>query len=189
MNAVWCGRCRQHKTAEDFHRSSRNRSGRQSHCKQCQCAAVQSARQAHPAKKVEQDRAYRESNSELVRTRKKLDYRQNIIREKLRRGKNRAGIAGVPAREITEVELLADWERRGIDPERCVYTGELLQDGWHIDHAVPLSHPNTPGHVVTNLVPCNASANREKLRRSWIDYLADRAEAASAGAAVSAENQ
>ncbi|MUL85041.1 MULTISPECIES: hypothetical protein [unclassified Mycolicibacterium] len=103
-----------------------------------------------------------------------------MIREKLRRGKNRASKAGLPAHAITKAELLADWQRRGIDPDRCVYTGELLQDDWNIDHAVPLSHPNTPGHVVTNIVPCNPRANRSKGRRHWVDFLADRAETANA---------
>lgn len=82
---------------------------------------------------------------------------------------------GLPAAGIAADELLQDWERRGIDPTVCVYTGQALQDGWHLDHAVPLSHPNTPGHVVANLVPSNPTVNRAKRRRHWVDYLADRA--------------
>ncbi|WP_167097130.1 HNH endonuclease [Mycobacterium sp. DL592] len=130
---------------------------------------------ADPAQEADYNREYRRVNSDAVRQRKADDYRNNVIREKLRRGKNRAIKAGIPADDITVAELLSDWERRVIDPTRCVYTGEQLQDGWHIDHAVPLSHPNTPGHVVANLVPCNPKVNVAKWRRHWIDFLADRA--------------
>ncbi|MHA7662375.1 hypothetical protein [Mycolicibacterium sp. HS_4_1] len=175
---AWCGKCRTHRPVTDFHRSSRNKSGRQSHCKQCMCAARVKSYQANPQQAAEYNRQYRESNagrkSEVDRA-----YRaENPITERLRRGKNRAIKAGLPADDITTEELLADWQRRGIDPTLCVYTGEPLEDGWHIDHTVPLSHPSTPGHVVTNLVPCNPLPNRTKGRRHWIDYLADRAQAA-----------
>jgi len=172
---VRCGSCRQPKPEADFHKSNRNRSGLQSRCKDCQCAA---RRQCYnPVKASEYDRGYRERNTAEVKRRKADDYSRNIIREKLRRGKNRAIKAGLPADDISEVALLADWKRRGIDPTRCVYTGEPLEDGWHLDHAVPLSHPNTPGHVVTNLVPSNPAVNRGKRRRHWVDFLADRASA------------
>ena len=87
--------------------------------------------------------------------------------------------AGLPADAITPPELLADWQRRGIDPGRCIYTGEPLEDRWHLDHMIPLRYADSPGHVVSNLVPCNRGANLAKGKRGWLDFLADRAEASA----------
>jgi len=84
---------------------------------------------------------------------------------------------GRPADAITLAEVVADWKRRDLDPERCVYTGEPLRDRSHIDHGYPLSCEGSPGHVVTNLVPCNRGANTDKGRRHWLEYQADRRDA------------
>ncbi|WP_160101585.1 hypothetical protein [Rhodococcus sp. T7] len=97
--------------------------------------------------------------------------------QRLNSGAVRARKLGVTADSITPEELLADWERRGISPDRDVYTGQPLQDGWHLDHAVPLSAPGTPGHVVSNLVPTNPRTNTTKRRRNFVEFLADRAQA------------
>ena len=68
----------------------------------------------------------------------------NPISERLRRGKNRAVKLGRPADAITLAEVVADWKRRDLDPERCVYTGEPLRDRSHIDHGYPLSCEGSP---------------------------------------------
>lgn len=171
----YCRKCRAWKAIDDFHKSSRNSSGRQSHCKTCLCAARREA--YNPVKAAAYDREYNAQHRERKHQREH-DYRaDNPLVGRLRRGKNRAQQQGLPADDITPDRLLADWERRGIDPTRCVYTGEPLRDRWHLDHAVPLRHPGTPGHVVTNLVPCNPGENMRKRNRHWVDFLADRAEA------------
>lgn len=43
-----CNRCDTTKLLDEFHRSSRNRDGRQSYCKGCQVAAVRILRNGHP---------------------------------------------------------------------------------------------------------------------------------------------
>lgn len=168
-----CTKCQQQKPEDEFHRCRRNRSGRQSRCKPCQCAASRESRD--PVKQADYDRRYNAEHREQ-KHRRERDYRAaNPLVGRLRRGKNRAASAGLPFQHVTPEMLLADWERRGIDPTRCAYTGEPLPERWHLDHTVPLSHPDTPGHVVTNLVPCLPGVNRKKWRRHWLEFLADRA--------------
>ena len=68
------------------------------------------------------------------------------------------------------------WESQGIDPWECVWTGvKLTLETVQWDHLVALSDPASPGHVVTNLVPASASANRAKHSKHFVHYLADRA--------------
>jgi 5-methylcytosine-specific restriction endonuclease McrA len=93
-------------------------------------------------------------------------------------GKARAVKLGLPAETITVEELFVDFARRGIDPARDAYTGEPLEDGWHLDHIHPLSNPASPGHVVWNLVPVNQATNNKKWTKTLVDFLADRAVAA-----------
>jgi hypothetical protein len=137
--------------------------------------------QRSPAYQVaRQKKRWRDANPERSHQISKTYRDAHPLEERLRSGRLRAEKAGLPAIRITAAELLADWQRRGIDPTRCVYTGEPLEERWSIDHAVPLSVAGTPGHVVTNLVPTNRGINSTKGRRRWLDYLADRAEAARA---------
>lgn len=52
----------------------------------------------------------------------------------------------MPAEDIDVEDLLADWERRGVDPNRCVYTGDPLVANWALDHAYPLRQPGRQAH-------------------------------------------
>ncbi|WP_328358573.1 hypothetical protein OG976_04745 [Mycobacterium sp. NBC_00419] len=153
--------------------------GIRSRCRDCDNAGTRDYQRRTPERQACRQKHWRAANPDRWHAIAKTHRDTHPLEERLRRGRLRAERAGVVAKHITADELIADWERRGIDPARCVYTWEPLQDGWHIDHAVPLSQPNTPGHVVNNLVPCNQRANVAKWRRHWIDYLADRSEAAT----------
>ena len=169
MDQKHCAKCRAQKPLSEFHKRTQSRDGYQTRCKAC--VSEYGARYYGVNRGQVQQRS-REYN----RARRA----ENPLWRKLKFGRERARAAGVPADLIAPDEVLADWQRRGIDPDNCVYTGEPLRDGWHLDHAVPLSHPHTPGHIVTNLVPCNPGVNRSKRSRHWLDFLADRAEAARA---------
>lgn len=178
VGTLKCCQCREVKAENEFHMSNHTRSGRQSHCIECGRAARRKAYRANPAKDNARSRAY-QAKTRPARREASRQYRaDNPILERLRRGKNRALQLGIPADAITPAELLADWERRGIDRTRCAYTGEPLQERWHMDHMVPLRYPDSPGHVIDNLVPCNPGVNRSKNSRHFVEYLADR-EAAS----------
>lgn len=172
-----CSACAETLPLEQFRPNTRGWMGLRSRCLDCDNAAKADYQRRTPGYQAARQKQWRDANPDQSYAIAKA-YRDNHpLEERLRAGRYRAEQAGLPAVAIANAELLADWQRRGIDPTRCVYTGESLQDGWHIDHAVPLSHPATPGHVVTNLVPSNPGVNIGKRGRHWLDFLADRAEA------------
>lgn len=78
---------------------------------------------------------------------------------------------GLPVRadRIRPETLLAYWDSQGIDPTRCYYTGAVLEDGWHLDHKMPLARGGA--HVVENLVPCTAAANMDKKNLTAEEYM------------------
>ncbi|MCG7442366.1 hypothetical protein [Corynebacterium sp. ACRPQ] len=83
-------------------------------------------------------------------------------------GFKRATRAGRRRRKITVKHLLHTWERNGIDPWRCYYTGvDLtrepgLPNTRQLDHVEPLAVKGSAGHTVGNIVPCAASYNGYK---------------------------
>ncbi|WFS15178.1 hypothetical protein [Rhodococcus aetherivorans] len=154
--------CGEVKPLEEFRERADGFAGRRAECIGCEQVAEAAWRAEHRAEETARVRRY---------------WAAQRFGQRLSSGAVRARQAGVPVEDVTPEALLADWERRGIDPERDVYTGEQLREGWHLDHAWPLSAPGTPGHIVGNIVPCNRETNTTKHRRGWVDFLADRAEA------------
>ena len=171
-----CTKCTQDLPLERFRVRADGYAGRRSSCIECQLAAEAAYRESHRDEDRQSSSRWREQNPEYARDRSAWYRTNEPLRKRLHHGAVRARKAGVRTDRITPDELLADWERRGIDASRDAYTGQPLETGWHLDHAVPLSTPDTPGHVVTNLVPCNKSINTSKSNKHWVSYLADRAE-------------
>lgn len=153
--------CGEAKPLEEFRKRRDGYAGRRSECIECEQAAEAAWRAEHRDEELERIQRY---------------WAEQRFGQRLNSGAVRARKRGVPAAGVTVDALLVDWERRGIDPSRDAYTGEPLREGWHLDHVIPLSAPGTPGHVVSNIVPCNAETNVQKNRRGWVDFLADRAE-------------
>lgn len=157
-----CSKCSETLLIDRFAPNARGWMGLRSRCRDCE--SVSGAEYRSTRREQEQDRVRR--------------YREIYdMGQRLNSGAVRARKLGVPVDSFTAYDLRADWKRRGISPDHDVYTGQPLQDGWHIDHAVPLSAPGSPGHVMSNLVPANPTTNLKKSRRHFVDYLADRAEA------------
>lgn len=124
---LWCRSCDTVKPITEFHVSRRKRNGRQTYCIPCQ---RDKRRCSHDrVKAAEYAKRYRAENQDAVKEAARAYRRDNQILERLRRGRTRANDAGVTAAKITVEELLVDWQRRGIDPDRCVYTGEPLEEG------------------------------------------------------------
>ncbi|REE72188.1 hypothetical protein C8E05_1576 [Rhodococcus wratislaviensis] len=171
-----CSKCLEALPIDRFQSNSRGWMGLRSRCRDCENAITLEYQRQHPEKVAERVRRWQIENPERSKaiTQRYRDNRPLV--DRLRRGRHRAQLAGVPYEHITTEELLADWQRRGISPDHDVYTGQPLQEGWHLDHAVPLSAPGTPGHIVSNLVPTNRSSNNTKGRKNWLDYIADREE-------------
>lgn len=172
-----CSMCSRELPIEQFRPNTRGWMGLRSRCSDCDNAASSGFRRRTPEYQRQRQKRWREANLDRSHAIGKAYRDAHGLKERLRAGRYRARKAGVPVEEITPEELLADWDRRGIDPDKCVYTGEPLISSWALDHAYPLSQPGSPGHVVSNLVPTNRSLNSSKGRRHWVEYLADRAEA------------
>lgn len=180
-----CSSCSIDKPLAEFGARSDGYRGLYARCKRCVNTETAAYQKRRPQVLANRQKRWRQTNPTQWAGIAKRYRDTHPLEERLRSGRLRAEQRGVPAHDITAEELLADWQRRGIDPDRCIYTGQQLQRGWNLDHAVPLSAPGTPGHVVENLVPCDHGTNASKGRRHWVDYLADRAESALSTASAS----
>lgn len=154
-----CLKCLEVLPIDRFHSNTRGWMGLHSQCRGCKNAAAAD---------------YQRRNPEAAARRMRHWVAANPIRARLIWGAAKARTAGAPVEEIAVDHLLADWEHRGINPDRCVYCGGEFEE---LEHIVPLSQPNTPGHVMSNVAPACARCNQSKGPKHWLDYLADRAEA------------
>lgn len=151
-----CSGCSRELDWSCFSARARNRSGLDSRCRECRSGYY---------------RAHKETYHE--RTNNYRRYR-NPWADKLSSGYRRAVQAGAHAEKVTTKELLEYWESVGIDPNQSVYSGAELGPGlWSLDHVVPLSDPNGPGHVVSNLVPCLVNENSRKANQHFVVYLGE----------------
>ncbi|WP_054248656.1 hypothetical protein [Rhodococcus opacus] len=163
-----CSKCSEALPIDSFQPNTRSWMGLRSRCRDCE-----NVRGAE----------YRRTHQTQERARIQRHWDADPMGQRLNSGAVRARRLGVPVESFTADDLRADWARRGISPDHDVYTGQPLQDGWHLDHAVALSAPGTPGHVMSNLVPTNPRTNATKYRRNFVEFLADRAEAQKENAA------
>lgn len=98
----------------------------------------------------------------------------------LERGYHRAKDLDLPAHKIARAELLAHWNKQGVDPWKCLYTGvELVREPGHsnsrtVDHVQPLSDPGSAGHVLENLAPCSNAYNNYKRSKDALSAMLSR---------------
>lgn len=142
-----CNRCAEVKTLDtDFDNDKHGANGKSGHCKACRNQKARKRGQSYDG-----------------------------IQDALNNGYNRAGRYGRRRRRVTPKRLLKTWEKQGIDPMRCFYTGvALTREPGHpntrnLDHKEPLAVKGTAGHVSTNIVPCAASFNRYKQNKEPVD--------------------
>lgn len=153
-----CPHCRRVQPRDNFSRKSSDSDGLESRCRPCNTARVIEHRNqdldAARARGREATRRWRE---------------RNPLTDRLYKGRVRAEAAGRYAEHITPDELLQSWRDRGIDPEHSIYSGEpLTRENFSLDHLIPLSDPESPGHTASNIVPCLLSENETKSKRHWI---------------------
>lgn len=151
-----CPGCEKHKAWSEFSMNSCYWSGLESQCRACRNVYYEANKQAY-----------------FDRTNEYRRYR-NPWAARLSQGYARAVKAGVHAEKVTTKQLLEYWASQGIDENKSVYSGAELGPGlWSLDHLVPLSDPNGPGHTVTNLVPCLVHENSRKSNQHFVVYLGD----------------
>lgn len=88
---------------------------------------------------------------------------------KLRDGKYRAKLAGVPADHIT-----AEDAAFLVSQTSCYYCHTEIPPGeiWTLEHKIPLRHPGTPGHVLSNLAKSCQVCNELKHLLTHEEFLA-----------------
>ena len=71
---------------------------------------------------------------------------------------------------VTRVDLIGHWRARGIDPDRCFYTGWPLGGMFEVGHLTPrvLGGNDDP----ESLVPCLRAAKLAKMHRTAEEFLA-----------------
>lgn len=171
MSAKRCRGCDTAKPLDAFHRSSRNRDGRQSRCKDCQVGTVRSIRQ-RPGYGAGERRRARASAA----ARKAADA-EYAFREKWRRAvadaRQRAERSGAPHQPYTLTDLLAkfgpwqDWT--------CAYCH--ASDELTLEHLTPLAKGGADALANVH-VACHACNTRKHDRGvgEWLrsDAFADR---------------
>lgn len=156
-NLKRCPGCATVKPFEEFAAKKSNSDGLQPRCRACSGTYHREYYNRDPQAQVKRVNTYRETNPITVR---------------ISNGKIRAREFGVPYEEFTYRDLLDYWESVGIDPWVSAYSGTpLTADNYGIDHVVPLSDPNSPGHRKELLVPCTQDENRRKATGHWIYLL------------------
>lgn len=171
-----CSRCRMVQALWEFPRNRSGRKGIHHSCKACMRQACASSHQTHRDARLEYKRTfYTENRERLLEHSRDYHLRHPWVRA-LSEGYLKADRAGLPANRITEGELLAYWRSKGIDPRRCVYTGVELVPFLNrsLDHKTPLSEPDSPGHVLENLVPADNAVNTSKRNRGSVEYVITR---------------
>lgn len=151
-----CSGCQQDKTWSEFSVRAGSWSGLESQCRECR----------HEYYEANKDKYHERTNH----------YRRcvNVWADKLSSGYRRAVEAGAPAEKVTTKELLEYWASQGISANHSVYSGAELGPGlYSLDHVIPLSEPDSPGHIVSNLMPCLVQENSRKANQHFVVYLGD----------------
>ena len=116
-------------------------------------------------------RRYKAQNAEAIAKQCK-DYRQrNPLPGRIVDGRRRAEKLGAPTVEFKAKDVYEYWSSAGIDPWSSAYSGTpLTPENYGLDHIIPLSEPDTPGHVPWNLAPCTQLENKRKFNRRVLPF-------------------
>lgn len=153
MGAKFCSKCERVKALDKFGVNRSLKHGFQTRCKKCHLKYHEENRE----REIARMRAYKEVNNINIR---------------LANGYQRAVAAGLPAQRFGEQELFEYWAQNSIAPDRSIFSGaELTRENFSLDHLVPLSLPNSPGHVLSNIVPCTLVENAIKQSKHFVYLL------------------
>lgn len=131
--------------------------------------------QANKDRYRERSRAWAEANPERKREHsaralaKRLEW--DPWYQRLADGHKRAKAAGLCAAKFDTWMLRDYWNACGIEHDRDFYTHEPMGEEWHLDHVIPLNDSNSPGHIISNVVPVNAGTNGSKGRGPVADLM------------------
>lgn len=164
LELKYCYYCETVKPLADYNRKG---AGYRNQCRECQHAY----HYANHERELMRMRNYKAANAEAIAKQCK-EYRQrNPLPGRIVDGRRRAEKLGAPVEEFRAKDVYAYWQEVGIDPWCSAYSGTpLTPENYGLDHIIPLSAPDTPGHVPTNLAPCTQLENKKKTSRRVLPF-------------------
>ena len=160
----YCYYCETVKPLAEYNRKG---AGYRQQCRECQRAY----HYAHHDRELARMRNYKAANAEAIAAQCKRYRELNPLQSRIRDGYRRAEKFGAPTVEFKAKDVYEYWESVGIDPWVSAYSGTPLSpENYSLDHIVPLSAENTPGHTPWNLAPCTKEENRRKLNKKILPF-------------------
>lgn len=146
---------------------NRQRDGYRNQCRECQ----HGYHYAHHDRELARMRRYKANNAEAIAVQCRRYRELNPLPGRIRDGYKRAKKFGAPTVEFKAKDVYECWSSVGIDPWSSAYSGTpLTPENYGLDHIIPLSAEDTPGHVPWNLAPCTQSENKRKHNRRVLPF-------------------
>lgn len=183
MQYKQCGKCKETKALDEFHRWSMSKDGHADWCKPCKSAHGKSpagkatARrtyQKHRDKRLAENKTWQQNNRERYRERMAAAQRRAYARnpEKFKNKQHMRRLAKLEGFRYSNGVESDEWDYRIEEFNfACAYCLKPIF-GSHIeqDHMQPLSLGGE--HAIENLVPACRSCNAAKSNRSLLSFLA-----------------
>lgn len=164
LDLKYCYGCQCVKELSEFNRRANKY---RSQCRDCQ----HSYHYANHDRELARMRRYKAQNAETIAAQCKLYRERNPLPGRIRDGYRRAEKLGAPVEEFRAKDVYEYWREVGVDPWCSAYSGTpLTPENYGLDHIIPLSAPDTPGHVPWNLAPCSQLENRKKKDRRVLPF-------------------
>lgn len=160
----YCYGCQCVKELSEFNRRGDNF---RSQCRECQ----HGYHYANHARELARMRKYKAEHTEEIAAQCKRYRERNPLPGRIRDGYRRAKELGAPTVDFKAKDVYEYWQEVGVDPWCSAYSGvPLTPDTYGLDHVIPLSAPDTPGHVPWNLAPCTQLENKRKFNRRVLPF-------------------
>jgi len=164
LELKYCYYCETVKPLSDYNRKG---DGLRQQCRECQSAY----HYANHERELTRMRKYKAQNAEAIAAQSKQYRERNPLPGRIVDGRRRAEKLGAPTVDFKAKDVYEYWSSLGIDPWSSAYSGTALTpENFSLDHVIPLSAEDTPGHVPWNLVPATKDENRRKFNKKVLPF-------------------